>query len=240
MSHKETMHNLIKRLPKPINRKAASLTSDWFQKLVQWPVWHTALVFVLVLATMTFAFAGLYELFGPYPCPTDTNASAETVFADVLMYSVSITSTLLQARCIPLTSDEAMIVANFHGWLMLIITVFLTGVVFTRMSKPGMQVQMSSKMLINHDDPHLGPVLMTRMYFNKRESSLIDAKFNIMFSRRLRPHFVKTDLLELVRPEAPILVVGTSIMVRSFALLSVRPVTACVCACVCVYGTRMY
>eukprot|EP00750_Incisomonas_marina_P003330 INCI13068.2.p1 GENE.INCI13068.2~~INCI13068.2.p1 ORF type:complete len:271 (-),score=29.09 INCI13068.2:928-1740(-) len=210
--HADTMKMVRLNVPKPINRPPTTIMTDWFQNLVQWAWWKTALVFVCVLATLTFGFAGIYDALGPFPCPTDANASALSSFPDMLLYSTSITSTLLQARCIPLSSDEAMLVANFHGWVMLLITVFLTGVVFTRMAKPGMSVTMSSKMLFRFDDNIHGPTLVSRVFFDKPHYSLIDAKFNIMFTRKVRANFIKTDLLELVRPEAPLLVVGTNII----------------------------
>lgn len=212
--HAETMKMVRLNTPKPVNRPPTTIMTDWFQNLVQWAWWKTGLVFVLVLATLTFGFAGIYDALGPFPCPTDANASAVSSFPDMLLYSTSITSTLLQARCIPLSSDEAMVVANFHGWAMLLITVFLTGVVFTRMAKPGMSVTMSNKMLFRFNDNIHGPTLVCRIFFDKAEYSLIDAKFNIMFTRKIRKNFLKTDLLELVRPEAPLLVVGTNISVR--------------------------
>jgi len=212
MSHEDTMRMLTRRVPDVLHAPRAAMCSDMFRNLVYWPWWVTGLIIVGVLGTITCVFAAVYDALGPYACPTDDNATAVTSFVDLMMYSVSVTTTLLQSRCMPVSSNVAMLVANFHAWLVVLITVFLTGVVFTRMAAPGMQASISRFMLFNHHDPTCGRVLATRFFFNNKKHSLIDARFHVTFSRRVRSDFVKTDVLELVREEAPLLIIGTSIM----------------------------
>jgi hypothetical protein len=72
-----------------------------------------------------------------------------------------------------------MLVANLHSWLVVIITVFLTGVVFTRMISPGMTASLGNCMLFDHRDGVSGRVLTTRFYFHKENDSLINTKFQI-------------------------------------------------------------
>ena len=66
-------------------------------------------------------------------------------------------------------------------------------------------------LLLNHPDPSHGVVLATRFYFDREHHSLVDVKFNITFTRKIRADYYKTDALKLVRSESPMLVVGSTI-----------------------------
>lgn len=212
MSHSATMLSVDERLPLLHHAPHQSCLADAFRKLVDWAWWHTSIVFLVFLGSITAVFAAIYYAAGPYICPTEENSTATTDFTDNFFYSVAVTTTLLQARCIPLESDVAMIAANVHSFIIVISTVFLTGVVFTRMTAPGMSISVSDRLILNYNDPSFGPVLKTRFFFNDLKNSLINVKISIQFTRRIRSDFVKIDALKLLREDVTLLLVGTTII----------------------------
>ena len=199
-------------MPPFVNSRRPHRFQSAFQLLVDWPLWLSAAVCVLGLLSVTGAFAVGYSQCLPansFVSDVDDSA-ASPAFPDLALYALSLTTTLGQSRVKPVATG-ALLLANLHALAVQLVLVFVTGVVFTRLSKPGMAVTLCSRLLLGYDDPNLGPVLITRMFFNTPTDRLIDVRFQMTYTRLLSGDFLKTTTLALTRPEAPMLMCGLQI-----------------------------
>jgi hypothetical protein len=190
-----------------------SVLSSTFQYLVEVPVLQSATVMVGALFVIVLAFWAAYWTLaesdftrGDAPMTTGTGVDA----ACLLWYSISTTTTLGEAPCTP-EGHLALFLANLHAIVVQLALVYVTGVVFTRMSKPGLKLTISKILLIDFHDENFGRCLKTRLFFDTPGTRLIDVRFGLSYTRRMTPTFVKTSLLSLTRSEAPLLQIGTEI-----------------------------
>lgn len=188
------------------------LLGSAFQSLVDLPAAQSAGIMLAALVAIVLVFFAAYA--GPLRSSFSKGGrEADADAACLLWYSVGLTTTLADAPCSP-TDGAALLVANLHAIIVQLALVYVTGVVFTRMSKPGLTMTLADKILFNDDDEHLGRVLKTRLFFNGIGDQLIDVSFELMFVRKLTPTFMKSDNLALTRCSAPLLKIGTQITHR--------------------------
>ncbi len=212
------------KIPRPQlvfkNMPAQSVLSSTFQYLVDIPVMQSALVITGGLWAIVLTFWAAYWALAasdfsrrdePIAAGAENMADVSSVDATCLLwYSVATTTTLGDAPCTP-DGGRALTLANIHAMVVQLALVYVTGVVFTRMSKPGLHIAISKILLIDFDDENIGRCLKTRIFFDTPGAQLIDVKFSLSYTRRLTPTFMKTSLLSLTRSEASLLRIGTEI-----------------------------
>jgi hypothetical protein len=198
------------------NMPARSVLSSAYQYLVDIPVMQSAGVMTGALLAIALAFWAAYWILaaadfsrgGAHVSTADATAGVDA--ACLLWYSVSTTTTLGDAPCTP-EGGRGLFLANIHAMVVQLALVYVTGVVFTRMSKPGLHLTISKILLVDFDDENFGRCLKTRLFFDAPGTQLIDVSFNLSYTRRMTPTFLKTSLLSLTRAEAPLLRIGTEI-----------------------------
>ena len=193
------------------NLPPQSMFGSMFQYLVNAPAWWSLTVLMGSLFAIALAFWAAYWTLASSDFSRGGEKSVGVDAACLLWYSVSTTTNLGDAPCTP-DGSSALFLANIHALVVELALVYITGVVFTRMSKPGSHLSISKVLLINFDDENYGRCVKTRVFFDIPGARLIDVKFTLSYTRKITPSYLKTTQLSLVMPEKALLQVGTEIM----------------------------
>lgn len=133
---------------------------------------------------------------------------------DLFWFALATTTGLGVAPCRP-TQGVALAFANLQRFVIDMLMVFLTTVIFTRLSQPTLLVRISDVLL--YATPHMGThAMLTRFYFeNDSTGGLMDVSLELILFRLVKyndgsSHY-KFDHLSLTRPHIPTLNVGTSV-----------------------------
>ena len=164
-------------------------------------------VIAAVLAVTACLFTGVYMcLPGPL---AGGDGRARDGWLDMFLFSLSVTTTLGRSPAAP-QGTAALLAANLHALLVQVLLVFVTGVVFTRLSRPAMTMSIATRAILGAHGEEV-PTLTTRFFFDKVTDSLMDVRFQLTFFHMHTPTFHKTMDLHLVRSETPILRIGTQV-----------------------------
>ena len=198
--------------PAYINLPPRSVFSSLYQLLVDLPALQSIAIMGGMAGALTLAFGLAYAYLLPSSfVPADGSNASSLSTADFFLYSLGITTTLGEAACVPTRGRLGLAVANFQAVIVQLLLVFITGVVFHRLSKPGLHMTLCRALMFQDPNEHLGKCLTTRLLFDDPADELIDVRITLTYVRRLTPTFVKSSLLKLVREDVPLLRVGTTV-----------------------------
>ena len=192
----------------PRNGKSKVLFGSLFQNLVDMPLMKMCASLSVFTATAVVAFACVYYVFA-----REQFEPPNATFEVLLLYSLSITTTLGDSPAQP-KEMRAYLLANAHAFAVQMLLVYISGVVFTRLTLPSISMTLSKRILFGAIDDQGNDgqrVLLMRLFFDDFDHELIDVKFQVTFYRMHTPTFHKSSVLNLVRDETPVLRIGTQI-----------------------------
>ena len=203
-------------LPIIVGAKKKLFFGTIYQDLVDMPLRTLLLTSLLSLFTITACFAFVNGVL----IPSESFSPPKHSSVDILLYSVGFVTTFGQANITPVGVD-ALLAGNLQALFMEIMLVFVTGVVFTRLSRPRLELSMSSRIIFGCGyAPGLSKnekVVVCRVFFHHPKDSLIDCRYVLTFTRRIHDTmhgemYFKTSTLALVKSEQPKLFIGTEIV----------------------------
>lgn len=199
--------------PPYVNLPARSVFSSLYQLLVDLPALQSITIMSGMVGAFTLVFGFMYAYLLPTSfARTDDSASSDLKTSDFMLYSLGVTTTLGEATCAPTRGTLGLAVANFQAVCVQLLLVFVTGVVFQRLSKPGLHMTLCRAMIFHDNNEHFGKCLTTRLLFDGPEDELIDVRITVTYVRHMTPTFIKSSVLKLVREDVPLLRVGTAVI----------------------------
>ncbi|GAB5360676.1 hypothetical protein AAMO2058_000647800 [Amorphochlora amoebiformis] len=186
-----------------INNIRRSSTEELFVDLIRMPTLTSASVMLAFVVVFVVVFWMSYTLIPGNHFVFSEDVGKGTVGSlDVLFYSLSIT-TAYESPIRP-NSKVTLLIGNIQALMVQVLMVFLTGVVFTRLTQSQPDITAASVAILSSFNGR--KCLMARYVFNNPQEVFVDVRMGLTYKRHVElqngSRFFKYDTLSLMRSEA--------------------------------------